>query len=325
MNGGAALAGALFATIARPATWPLGLAVFLIRGGILLVALPIVVLPTPVGLGNVLAPALTSIAFGSVPTGVVVASATIAAVVMAWVIAGGWLAAALEAEGVRMVAADANLRAVANARHAGRVATRVLAAHLLALLPLALALAWGSVRIVVATYRELTNPLDVSTPIIGRVLLASPEVVPAVFLTWMLGEIVGAIAARRIVLADIGVVVALRSALSICVRHPLSTLVRFWLPTLGLLAVLVPSVLVAGSVWSVVDAVLAGPADPMRVLASVILFVVLWVVGLLLTGVVCAWRTAVWTVADVVREGTFGGSDDRRPGHWRPDPSSAKV
>ena len=52
MSRGAALTGALLVTLATPATWPLALAAFLIRGGILLVTLPIVVLPTPVGSGQ---------------------------------------------------------------------------------------------------------------------------------------------------------------------------------------------------------------------------------------------------------------------------------
>ena len=45
---------ALLVTLATPATWPLALATFLVRGGVILVLLPIVVLPTTVGLGNTL-------------------------------------------------------------------------------------------------------------------------------------------------------------------------------------------------------------------------------------------------------------------------------
>ena len=63
---GAALSGALLVTLASPATWPLALAGFLLRGGLIVVALPILVLPTPVGLGNVLAPTLTAFVFGGV-------------------------------------------------------------------------------------------------------------------------------------------------------------------------------------------------------------------------------------------------------------------
>ena len=49
MSRGAALSGALLVTLASPATWPLALAVFLLRGGLLVVVLPILILPTPAG------------------------------------------------------------------------------------------------------------------------------------------------------------------------------------------------------------------------------------------------------------------------------------
>lgn len=314
MTRGVALSGALLVTLATPATWPLALAVFLIRGGILLVALPIVELPTPVGLGNVVAPTLTSIAFGSVSVEVLIVSGAAVVGVSVWLIAGGWLAAALEAEGTRIVALDEEVVAL-HARPVppttGRTAARILAARLIANVPLGIVLAWGSVRLVVSAYHELTSPLDVSTPIVLRVLRGSPEVVIAIVLAWMIGEIVGAVAARRVVLAGAGVAGALRSALATCARHPLSVFARFWVPTLGLVIVLVPSAVAAGSAWGAVDSVLGEPADPIRILVAVLLLVLLWIVGLLLASVVCAWRAAVWTVAEVDREPDLAVS--RRP------------
>ena len=71
-------------------------------------------------------------------------------------------------------------------------------------MPLGVALALGSIRLVFVTYRELTAPIDVATPIVIRVLRGSPEVVVAVVVTWMLAEIVGALAARRIALGRCG-------------------------------------------------------------------------------------------------------------------------
>ena len=205
------------------------------------------------------------------------------------------------------------------------IATRILAVRLIAFLPLATALAWGSVKLVFVTYRELTNPFDVATPIALRVVRASPEVIVVIVLAWMVAEIVGAIAARRIAMGRDGVFRAVAGALATSIRHPLATLLHFWVPTLVLAFVLAPSTLAAASAWDAVRAVLDEGASPPWVLAVVVAFVVLWMVGLLLAGVVCAWRAAVWTVAEAVREGTFGGSSDRRPGDWRPDPSSANL
>ena len=334
MSRGAALTGALLITLATPATWPLALAAFLLRGGIVLVTLPIVVLPTPVGLGNVLAPAITSVALGTVPIAVLVVSVTAVVAALAWLLLGGWMAAALEGEGARIVARDEEATTprgpAATAvptidRGDSRVAARILGARLVAYVPLGLALAWGSLRFVSASYDELTNPSDVTTPIVLRVVRASPEAVLAIVLAWMIGEIVGAVAARRIVLAGDRVVAALRGAVVTSLRHPLAALARFWLPTLVLIVVLAPSALAAATAWTAARVVLVDQADPLWVVAAVALFVVSWVIGLLLVAVVCAWRAAVWTVAEIAGYGTFGGSSDRRPGDWRPDQSSANL
>jgi hypothetical protein len=331
-----ALSGGLLVTLARPGTWPLALAAFLVRGGIVLLVLPIVVLPTPVGIGDVVGPALTAVALGGMPPEAIAWSAVAIVLGLVWLFGGGWLAAALEAEGARIVASDEDVAAIGAmaapgpdgpriAGSGGRTAGRILAARLIANLPLLLVLAWGSVRLVVVTYGELTSPVDVSMPIILRVLRATPEVVAAIALAWMVGEVIGAVAARRIVLAGDGVGRALVAAVGTCLRHPLSTLARFWLPTLVLVAVLLPSAIAAGSAWSAAAANLEAMDDPLRALISVIALVFLWVVGLLLASVVCAWRAAVWTIAEVQRRGTFGGSPDRRPGDWRPERSSATL
>lgn len=315
MSRGAALTGALLVTLASPATWPLALAAFLIRGGIVLVALPIVVLPTPVGLGNILAPTLTAFVFGGVSPGFVILVATIVLAGLVWVVAGGLLAAILEAEAARTIATHEDVAppggmkardAAAEGLPGGlapRVASRrraeagrIFVARLLAHLPLGVALAWGAARLVAITYRELTNPFDVATPLVWRVLRASPEVVVAIVLTLMVGQTLGAIAARRIALGGGGIFGALGEALSTVLRRPLTVLADFWLPTLALALALAPSALAAASAADVVRAAMSSPADPARLFLAVVLFVSLWIVGLALTGVICAWRAAVWTV-----------------------------
>jgi hypothetical protein len=329
VNRGAALVGALLVTLATPVTWLLGLGAFLVRGGIVLVALPVVVLPTPVGLANLLGPTLTPVALGAVPAEFVVAVVGISAATVVWLLLGGWLAAAMEAEGIRVVAADEDVavlgRLSVRRGHEARTAGRILAARLVAAVPLIVALLWGSVRLVAVTYRELTSPFDVATPIAVRVIRASPEVVLVIGLAWMAAEIVGAIAARRIVLRGEGVTRALRGAAVTSVRHPLSVLARFWLPLLALLVVLAPAALATGSAWDTARGILGERADPLGVLLAVVLFVLLWAIGLLLLSVVCGWRAAVWTVAVVAEEGTFGGSADRQTGDWRPDQTSATL
>jgi hypothetical protein len=326
------LARALLVTLATPATWPLALATFLLRGGIVIVAVPILVIPTPVGIGVAFGPALTAIAFGSVSPELVIALGSTVVGLVVWLLAGGWLAAALEAESARIVARDEDVVGLrgptlipADPSATRRVAGRILAARLLASLPLALALLVGAARIVVVAYRELTAPLDVATPILVRVLRGAPEVVVAIVVAWMIAEVVGALAARRIALVGAGVGSGLRYALVTCVHRPVSTLLRFWVPALVLVLVVAPSALAASAAFETTGAVMGRRSDPIAILAGVIVFIALWIVGLVLASVVCAWRAAAWTVAEATGEGTFGGSRDRRPGHWRIGRSSARL
>ena len=332
MNRRAALIGALLATLRTPATWPLALATFLIRGGIALVLVPIVVLPTTVGIGNVFGPALTSIAFGSV-SGELVGMAVVVDARRRRM-AGGRRMAGRGTRGRghpdrgrrrrRPIARRGRARPRRPPRTAG-LAARILAARAVAFIPLAIALAFGTVRIVLVAYRELTSPLDTSTPIVQRVLGETPEVVIAVVLAWMVGEMIGAVAARRIVLAGDGVGSALRVAIATCLRHPLSNLVRFWLPTIVLFVVAITGAVAAGSAWSAVGDVLDGSGDVLSVFAIVACSWSCGWSGWSSSPLVSAWRAAVWTVAEVAREGTFGGSTDRRPGDWRADHSSATL
>src|SRR6266487_4127414 len=97
---GATLA-ALLAALGRPSWWILALAGFLVRGGIVLFLVAIVTLPSPLALSNDLAPLLTPLYFGQLePTTLALLAGGIATVV-AWIVAGGWFAAATEVALVR--------------------------------------------------------------------------------------------------------------------------------------------------------------------------------------------------------------------------------
>ncbi len=328
MNRGAGLVGALLVTIAIPTTWSLALAAFLIRGGAIVFFVPIAVLPTAAGLGNALGPTLTSIAFGSMSTSTVLLAVGLVVGMIVALGLIGWLAAALEAEGIRIVAVDdesSGPRVVPIAPIGAGVAGRVLAARLIANVPLVISLVWAAIRLVNLTYVELTRPVDVGTPLFGRVLGGAPEVIAIVVLAWIAGQTVGAMAARAIVIDGYGPADAVRSALRASIRHPVRSAARFLIPTLVLGLVILPSVLAAAAAWSAVADVLHDPLDPIGILAAVLVFVALWATGLLLTSVVVAWRSAVWTVAAVDEKRTFGGSIGSRPGDWRPDGPSAKV
>lgn len=306
MSRGAALTGALLATLATPATWPLALATFLLRGGVLVVVLPIVALPSPVAFGNALAPTLMTVVFRGVSVDVAVIIGLVGLAVLAWIVVGGLAAATLEAEAARLVARDEDQTEadrstsghdpIVGAGHR-RVATGILVARLAAHVPTGLALIWGSARLVAVAYRELTSPLDVTSPIVLRVLRGAPEVIAVIVVLWMAGEGVGALAARRIVLGGAGVARAIRDAILAIARRPFAVLADFLVPTAALALVLLPSTLAAAGGWGLVRAAMRSRDDPSGATLAVVLFVFLWLVGLVLIAVTAAWRSAVWSVA----------------------------
>ena len=141
-----------------------------------------------------------------------------------------------------------------------RVAWRILVARLVALIPLAAALALGAVRVVAATYDELVVPSDTATPIVVRVVRAAPEVILVAVAAWILGEILGAVAASADRLDDDRVGGALRAVAVRVGPAPAGGTGRFLLPTVALALVLVPTAIATGSAWEALGGALRSEA-----------------------------------------------------------------
>jgi hypothetical protein len=303
---GATLSGALLAVLARPSTWPLALLGFLVRGGWLLIVAPIVVVPTPVGLANVIAPLLEDVAFGRRTAELIVLALIAVGVVIAWLIGGGLIAAVVEADGTRRIADEEGIP-----WRRGPSAWRIVATRLIADVPLAIGALWAAVRIVAVGYRELTVPSDVTTPAAWRIVGGAPDAFAILFLAWFVGEVVGAIGARRIVLRGDGFRGALRAGLRRFVREPARMIVLGLAATASLVIVLAVTGLAVGATWNALGAALSiGDASPATTLL-VLLFVALFSGGLVLLGLVSAWRAAIWTID---MGGTFGGGSATRSG-----------
>ena len=335
MSPGATLVASFLVALVRPATWSLALATFLVRGGIILVLAPIVVIPSAVGMANVIGPMLTSFVFGGVSTTLIVAILAALIAFVGWIVIGGLVAAAAEAEAIVIVATDEEVVAGVGAspglasgppdpadRAWFGTAWRVLTVRLIAHLPMILALAWGALRIVSVTYRELTLPSDVVSPLIVRVVRAAPEAIALLIASWIAGEIVGALAARRVVQAGDGVPGALRAGIGHLVRHPVRTAVVALIPLAALLAVLVPSAAAAAASWGALRDSLASGQGFAPTFLLLGLFIVLWAGGLVLLAVIGSWRAAAWTVE---MAGTFGGVGPDRPGGWKVDDESGTL
>lgn len=156
MTTAGSLAAALLATLTRPAWWALALAGFLVRGGALVLLLPIVRLPTAAGLSNDLAPTLIGFVLGGASAAFLALVGAVVAATIAWLVAagliGGWMDLAL----VRGAAEDDELEDVPSP--SSGTAFRALIARAGAHIPTAAILTWGAVRLVDATYQELISP-----------------------------------------------------------------------------------------------------------------------------------------------------------------------
>lgn len=318
MTVGATLTASLLAVLERPSTWALALTGFLVRGGWLIVLAPIVVLPTAVGIGNVVAPLLEDIAFGRNTEDVVRSGGTALVVVVAWLLVGGLLAAATEVETVRRTAASGELGVAPTVARSGTT-RRVFVARVVALLPLIVAFVWAVIRFVGVGYREFTNPSDVALPVALRIVIGAPDAALGMVAGWLFGEIVGGIAARRVALADDRVGSALRDGIGRLRARPARSIGLAALSAVILLAVLVITGIASGTAWDSVRGALAEGDASIATSLILVLFVALFAGGLVLIGLVSAWRSALWTV-DVLGaggsglDGTFGGGAGTRTG-----------
>jgi hypothetical protein len=186
---------AFAASIGRPQWWVLALAAFLVRGGIVLVLLPLISLPSAPALATAFAPTVEALAMSrQSPAAALVGAAIVGSVVALLVLAaylGSWLDAALARE------AEASDFLDLQPPGAGPSAWRSLAIRLVTHVPTLIALGYAVVRIVVVTYQELLAPGDPAIPIALRVLARAPDTIVVLAIAWLLGEAIGGLAARR--------------------------------------------------------------------------------------------------------------------------------
>jgi hypothetical protein len=327
---------ALLAALGRPSWWLLALAGFLVRGGVLLFALVIVSLPSPLILSNIVAPLVVPLAFGRLDAGTLALIGGAVGIVAVWLVGGGLVAAATEVALVRD-AREAMIDEGLVTRPAGPsgrwLISRVAAVRLLAHLPTAFALGIGSVRIASVAYVELTAPADISTPLIVRIAVGAVGPIGAIIVTWLVCETVGGLAARRIVLDDASLWRGLRGAVGDLLHRPVATLLAALVTTLVLAIDLAALLGAVAFVWTQVrERLLDSLTDPLTLTIALLAFGATWVGALALTGLIDAWRSAAMTfereraaVAGAVRSGpdpdqggTFGASAAHRPGDWFP-------
>jgi hypothetical protein len=290
MSLGASLGASLLATLTRPVWWALALAAFLLRGGLLVILVPIVALPTVAGLANAFSGALVGFVFGGPSVALLVAVGSIALLTLAWLIGGGVVAGWLDLVLVRATARDDELegRPAPDAGGPGRAFIVRIVAHV----PTGVVLALGAVRLVEASYEELTHPGDPAIPIPIRIALRIPEIVGLLAATWVVGEAVGGLSIRYLAWGASAGTALGRAIRSLLRPSTWATLAI----TDAVLAVVIFGAATAASVaWDRLRVVLRDGGTVVEVQLSLIVFAVAWVAGLWLISLAVAWRSAAWT------------------------------
>jgi hypothetical protein len=293
----AAMRAAVLATIGQGRWWLLALAAFLVRGGLVLVVVPLLILPSPADVASLVPPSVSGTGLGH-PTAALVAIlvaiglVTFGLVVVTTVL-GTWLEAAL----VDATASDEEVEALAPMEGLGRVPLEAaLEVRLVAHLPTAVALGFGVSAFADALTAELLSPRP-GNPLLVQILERAPLPAALILVAWLAGEAWGGLALRRLA-ATGSTRAALRAGLGDLVRPSgLATLV---VTTVVVALPLAALWLAAGRAFDRLWPLLVEPADDGIVLVALGLLVGTWFAGLWLLGIALACRSAAWT-AEVLR------------------------
>jgi hypothetical protein len=284
------MASALVATLGRPDWWSMALAGFLVRGGIFLILLPIIAIPTPAALATLLAPSLNALVFGGLTAGVVIAIVVAVLLAVLLIAMAGLSGAWLDRAQLREAGAEDELELGWSPLDTSL--REALSLRLTAHLPTLAALSYAAFRLIGATYDELLSPGSDAVPIVLRVIGRAPEAVVLLVLVWLVGETVGGLAARRAA-AGLPFGGALRLGARDLVRgRALATLA---VTTAALLGALVPFLVGLARAWGQLRDALLAPADPVLIGAALLVLVAAWILGLAVIGAALAWRVAAWT------------------------------
>lgn len=299
------LAAALLAALSRPRWWALALAGFLVRGGLLLVLLPIVRLPTTAGLANEVGPTLVGFVFGGPSVPFLVLVGTGVGGILAWLVTGGLLGGWLDLALIRETAARDEMEAVPSPRagdkgdggggdggDGGGGAVRAFMARVAAHLPTVIVLVWGAVSLVDAAYGELIRPGDPALPVPVRVALRIPLVVGLLVSTWVVGEAAGGLAVRQLAWGASLPRAMVRGFRELARPSALVTLV---LTNGALAAAILGSGTAAGIAWEQLRILLLDGGTGTEVRLTLIIFSLTWIAGLWLIALAATWRATAWT------------------------------
>ncbi len=311
--------GVLAATLSSPSAWLVGAAGFLARGGVLLLAVPVWVLPTPVE-ATLFLPSAAIGASGPTPefTRVLVVLGLIGAVV---VLAALLVGAACDVAAFERVAvpagwpdresreatdaASAAARAAGRRRIAERNAFIALAlVEVAALVPVGVAVVFAADRLLQVGRVEYLTPSDLAVPFVVRVIVGASDAVAVVVASLVAADAINAIGSRLV----------LRRAFHVARTHArrgpaaalagvaasLAAWLSSWIVTL---VAVPPGILLSMAAWTRVRAAYpewSTRGDPGTILAALgwtAAFVAVWVIAAAVAGAASAIRSVLWSSA----------------------------
>jgi hypothetical protein len=299
------LGAAFLATLSHPRWWVLSLAGFLIRGGVVLLLVPIIVPPTVAGLMSLVAPTIIgAVLVGGPNTPVGLVALVTALVLFGWLAIAGTIGTWFEAALVAEAAGDEDLGLGVAVRRL--VPSGLGTARLLPHVLTAVVFIVAAAQIFAVIYAEATTPGAPTTPFVIRVISQTPGQLVALVLAWLLAEAVGGLAVRELLLdrgADPG---GVRGAIGRGARDLLRSraLATFLLVNLATVVIAAPGWLAAGRAWAQLRLLFTDGADATGLAIGLLLFVGVVIGWLTLLGVALAWRSTAWTAVAAVPAGT---------------------
>jgi hypothetical protein len=307
-----AMASASMVALSRPRLWVFALLAFLARGGLVVLVVPMLVLPTFVGISNTVGPTSVTAAGPTAPLVAMVAAWV--GITLAAIVAGTIAAAAAEVAVHRATVAPPRAGSAVPDTAQGFAATlrpmrgtvrRVASVRLVLLVPVAVALAVAVPAWVQVGYQELVLPSNLAVPFPVRVIAGAPAGGIFVIVAWLATEVLGGVASRRIVLDGSSTGGSLWHAVVDVAHAPASVVLTTALAIGGTLLVLVPVVVTVGAAWGHARVALVDGWDPAGLLVATFVLVAAWAVCLAVAGIAAAWRAALWT-AEVARHRRTG-------------------
>jgi hypothetical protein len=297
------------------------LAGFLLRGGFIVVLLPIVVLPSVIGVAG--ATGVDAFGIDGHPTAWLFEIAAIVAVVAAAYLILAFVVGSLVDVIVIGAAIDHESGTTPRTRtlpSSGLVLDLAVVRAICAA-PLGPAIYWAGVQIWASAYDELTTPTNLASPLVARVLQAVAPAVVVLAVAWLLSEVVGAIVIRRMILLDTGIIRSFAGGLFQMIRRPISTTATA-LISYGVSAGAIGLAIVASATafdWcriaarasqSITITIGVAPFSTTRDFRPVVFALtaaalcVSWLAALVIAGVTSAWRSAALTGETLAAEPT---------------------